>query len=332
MNEKRASKRLPAILLTVGFAACALVAAPQAHAATITLVTTGANNPNEWPIFIARKKNFFMEAGVDLVNVSAPSTSNAVQQVAAGSADMESGGITDPIRAIENGAGISIIRIHAQVPSFTVWGKPGVKTISDLRGKIVMLGGAKDITRVYFERMVRPAGLKAGEYDMVYAGTTPSRFAALQAGAVDATILLPPFSFRAEKAGFSLIGRIGDYVKDMPFTAYAVNTRWAKANRVTLVSFFKAYQRGVDWFRDPANRQEAIELLINEAKVDPADAAATYDFFSSIEIFAPKGIVTKESLASVVKALADDGDLKAPADPARFLDPDVAAINVEATR
>jgi ABC-type nitrate/sulfonate/bicarbonate transport system substrate-binding protein len=95
MNEKRATKWLPAILFAVGAAACALVAAPQARAATITLVTTGANNPNEWPIFIARKKNFFTEASVDLVSVSAPSTSNAVQQVAAGSADMESGGITD---------------------------------------------------------------------------------------------------------------------------------------------------------------------------------------------------------------------------------------------
>jgi ABC-type nitrate/sulfonate/bicarbonate transport system substrate-binding protein len=245
---------------------------------------------------------------------------------------MESGGITDPIRAIENGAGVSIIRIHAQVPSFTVWGKPGLKTIADLRGKTVMLGGAKDITRVYFERMVRPAGLRSGDYDMVFAGTTPSRFAALQAGAVDATILLPPYSFRAEKAGFSLIGRIGDYVKDMPFTAYAVNTKWAKANRATLVSFFKAYQRAVDWFRDSSHRQEAIDLLINEAKVDPADAAATYDFFKSIDIFAPKGNVTPEAVSSVVQALVADGDLRAGADPARFVDPEVAAINVEASR
>jgi ABC-type nitrate/sulfonate/bicarbonate transport system substrate-binding protein len=167
---------------------------------------------------------------------------------------------------------------------------------------------------------------------MVYAGTTPSRFAALQAGAVDAAILLPPSSFRAEKAGFSLLGRVSDHVKDLPFTAYAVNTRWAKANRATVVSFFKGYQRAVDWFRDPANRREAIDMLIAEAKIDPEDAAATYDFFASIDMFAAKGIVTPDSIASVISALAADGDLRAPADPARFVDAEVAAMNVEASK
>lgn len=322
--------RISTIILLSLFCGPAFLGTARAQAGTITLVTTGANNPNEWPILIGLKKKYFADAGVDLTRVSAPSAAGAVQQVAAGSADMQSGGITDPIRAISHGAGLSLVRIHAQVPSFTVWAKPTLKTISDLRGKTVMLGGAKDITRVYFERMVRPNGLAAGSYDMIYAGTTPSRFAALQAGAVDATILLPPFSFRAEKAGFSLIGRVSDHVKDMPFTAYAVNTKWAKANRPTVVSFFKAYQQAVDWFRDPANRLEAIEILVSEAKVDPTDAAATYDFFTGIEIFAPKGTVTPEALAPVVKALVDDGDLTAPADPSRFFDAQVAAMNAEA--
>jgi ABC-type nitrate/sulfonate/bicarbonate transport system substrate-binding protein len=313
-------------------AGLAIAGATSSHAATVTLVTTGSGNPNEWPIYIAKKKNFFADAGIELVAVSASSTAAAMQQIAAGSGNMASGGITDPMRAIDNGAGISIIRIHSQVPPYTVWGKPGVKTFADLRKKIVILGGAKDITRIYFDRMVQPNGLKAGDYDMVFAGTTPSRFAALQAGAVDAAILLPPFSFRAEAAGFSLVGRLSDYVKDMPFTGYAVNTRWAKTNRATVVNFFKAYQKAVDWFRDPANREEAIAILIAEAKVDPADAEKTYNFFSSIDVFSPKGIVTPASLATLVKALADDGDLSGSADPARFIDAEIVQMNAEAAQ
>ena len=319
-------------LLAALIASLPLLQVTPSQAATVTLVTTGANNPNEWPIFVGKRKNFFAEAGIKLEQASASSTASAIQQLAAGSGDMASGGITDPIRAIDNGAGVSLIRIHSQVPPYTVWAKPAIKTLADLRGKIVILGGAKDITRVYFDRMVRPNGLKAGDFDMVFAGTTPSRFAALQAGAVDAAILLPPFSFRAESAGFSLVGRLSDYVKDMPFTGYVVNTRWAKANRPTVVSFFKAYQKSVDWFRDPANRAEAIAILIAEAKVDPADAAATYDFFKSIDIFSPKGVVTTQALAPLVKALADDGDMQGSADPARFIDAEIVQMNVEAAQ
>jgi ABC-type nitrate/sulfonate/bicarbonate transport system substrate-binding protein len=125
---------------------------------------------------------------------------------------------------------------------------------------------------------------------------------------------------------------LGDYVKDMPFTGYAVNTKWAKANKATVVSFFKAYQKSVDWFRDPANRAEAIAILISEAKVDPADATATYDFFASIDIFSQKGIVTPASISALIKALADDKDLQGSADPARFIDAEIVQMNIEATQ
>lgn len=332
MFTKNTMRKFYAIMLPALLIGATLVPMRAAIAAPITLITTGANNPNEWPIFIGKTKKFFEQAGIELNTVSASSTSAAIQQIAGGSGEMASGGITDPIRAIDNGAGVALIRIHAQVPPYTVWAKSGIKTFADLRKKTVILGGAKDITRIYFDRMVQPNGLKAGDYDMVFAGTTPSRFAALQSGAVDAAILLPPFSFRAEANGFSLVGRLGDYVKDMPFTGYAVNTKWAKANKATVVSFFKAYQKSVDWFRDPANRSEAIAILISEAKVDPADAAATYDFFASIDIFSQKGIVTPASISALIKALADDKDLQGSADPARFIDAEIAQMNVEAAQ
>lgn len=329
VTRRSALIRLSAL---IAFAGAAVAQPLSARAAPVTLVTTGSNSANEWPIYIGQKKNFFAEAGIQLTTVSASSTSAAIQQITAGSGDMASGGITDPLRAIDNGAGVAIVRIHAQVPPYTVWGKPEVKSFGDLRKRTIILGGAKDITRIYFDRMALANGLKKGDYDTVYAGTTASRFAALQAGAVDAAILLPPVSFRAETAGFALVGRLSDYVKDLPFTGYAVNTRWAKANRATVVSFFKGYQRAVDWFRDPANRDEAIGLLISEAKIAPDDAKATYDYFRSIDIFSAKGLVTPEALQSLVKALADDGDLRGAPDATRFIDAEVAKMNAEAAQ
>ena len=41
---------------------------------------------------------------------------------------------------------------------------------------------------------------------MTFAGATSARFSALQAGAVDAAILTPPFNFHAQSAGFTLLG------------------------------------------------------------------------------------------------------------------------------
>ena len=46
------------------------------------------------------------------------------------------------------------------------------------------LGGPKDITRIYVERMLAPHGIKPGEFDMVFAGATAARAQALLGGAV----------------------------------------------------------------------------------------------------------------------------------------------------
>jgi NitT/TauT family transport system substrate-binding protein len=272
---------------------------------TITLVGTGQASANEWPIYIANAKGYFNELGVKLDMVAASSTASAVQQIAAGSGQLASGGLTDPMRAIDQGAKVALLRIHSQVPPYTLWAKPGIKTFADLRGKTIIVGGAKDITRIYFDRMVRPNNLNKGDYDHVYAGTTPARFAALQAGAVDAAILLPPVSFRAEAAGFSLVGRLSDYVKDLPFTGYAINTAWAKANKAPTIAFLKGYQRAVDWFYKPENRKEAIDILVQATKLAQADGEKTYDYLQSIQIFSPKGVVTPEAIATLVKAMAD---------------------------
>ncbi len=95
------------------------------------------------------------------------------------------------------GAPIAVVRIEVQAPPYDLVAKPSIKSLGDLKGKLISLGGPKDITRIYVERMLAPNGVKRGEFDMVYAGATSARAAALVAGAVDAAILLPAFNFQA---------------------------------------------------------------------------------------------------------------------------------------
>ena len=148
--------------------------------------------------------------------------------------------------------------------------KADIKTWADLRKKTIMIGGIKDITRIYLERMLVPNGVKPGEYDMVFAGATAARFSALASGSVDATILNAPFNFKARGLGLTRLGAAPDYVKDFPFTGYAVSKSWAAQHRGELAAFLGAYAQGVDWFYDPANKAEAVDLAQKISKVDRA--------------------------------------------------------------
>ena len=71
--------------------------------------------------------------------------------------------------------------------------------------------------------MATANGLKKGDVDITVVGATAGRFAALKSGTVDATMVLPPFNFLAEAAGFKNIGLVIDYVKDYPFTGLEVS-------------------------------------------------------------------------------------------------------------
>jgi ABC-type nitrate/sulfonate/bicarbonate transport system substrate-binding protein len=181
--------------------------------------------------------------------------------------------------------------------------------MKELKGKTISLGGAKDITRIFVERMLAAHGVKPGEFDMVFAGATSARFAALQSGAVDAAILAPPFSFRAEAAGFSNLGLTIDYVKDLPFAGTVVNRNWAGANRRTVEKVLAVYNRSIAWFHDPRNRAEAVKMMVEVSRMQAEDVEKSYEFLITGKFIEPTGKVSRAKLTALVAALQELGDI-----------------------
>jgi NitT/TauT family transport system substrate-binding protein len=307
--------------------ALACLAAPAAHAAeTVTMVNVGKGSSLQWPLYVGMAKGFFAQKGIALDMVAAPSSAAVQQQLASGSVPLGSGGLVDPIRAIDKGAKVALLRIEAQSAPYGLVAKPAIKTMAALRGKTISIGGAKDITRIFLERMTAPHGVKPGEYDLVFAGATAARFAALQSGAVDAAILTAPFNFRAEAAGFANLGLTVDYVKDFPFTGYAVNADWGRKNKAKLVDFLSAVARSIDWLHEPANRKEAVDILVAASGVERGDIELTYDFFRRIKIYDRRGTIDGSALGNVVNALKALGDLDGSAEVSRFMDPELSRL------
>jgi ABC-type nitrate/sulfonate/bicarbonate transport system substrate-binding protein len=299
---------------------------PTAAAETITMVTTGKGSAQQWPIFIAIAKGYMAQNGVKLDLVAAPSSAEAVQQLAAGSANLESGGLTDPLLAIDRGAKIAVLRVETQVAPYSLWAKGAIKSIPDLRHRLISIGGAKDITRIYLERTLTPNGVKPDEYDLIFAGTTGARFAALSSGAVDASLLIPPFSFRAKQIGLSHLADVADYARDLPFTGYATNLAWAGAHTPLLLGFLTAMAKGVDWFYDDANRAEAISILVARSNLSDADVAATYDYYRQLHVFDHRGSIESATVRNLITAMQEMHDFDGPRAIDRFIDPDLTAI------
>ena len=254
-----------------------------------------------WAIYVAVHKGFFAAEGLDLELNFAHSGAAVTQQLTGGSLDVAlSVGITDPIRAIEKGAPLALTRVIGNSPPYVLIGKPGLKSIADLKGKIISVGAVSDITTAYFEKMAAANGLKKGDYEMTSAGVAAARFAALKAGVVDAAIVLPPLNFQANKAGFVTLGFAADYVKDIPFTGMAMHRTWAAANMSAAKRVLAAIDKSVAWFADPAHRGEAVELLVKVARANKEDAEGSYDYIRQIKYFEPTSKVSRAKLRNLI--------------------------------
>jgi ABC-type nitrate/sulfonate/bicarbonate transport system substrate-binding protein len=277
---------------------------------TVTVGSVDPSSANLWPLYIGEKLGYFEAAGLKIDLIFAPSNAAVIQQLAAGSYDVApSAGMVDPVRAIEKGAPEAIVRIVIQAPPYALLAKPAIKTMKELKGKTIMLGGAKDITRIFAERMLTPNGVRPGDYDTLFAGATSARFAALQSGAVDAALLTVPFNFYGETAGFSNLGFTFDYLPDMPFAGMAVNRNWAVANKSRVERFLDVYNKSIAWFSDSKNRDEAVRMMVATSKLNQADVARAYDFLHDKNLFEPTGKVSKAKLGTVVGALRELGDI-----------------------
>ena len=315
---------LTALLLILIFGPC-----PKAARAAerVTLGSVGQASANLWPALIAIDKGFFADEDLNVDIVYVQSSAALVQQVTAGSVGVSiSTGLADPLRAVGMGAPISIVRIEVQAPPYDLVAKPSIASMKELKGKVISLGGPKDITRIYVERMLEPHGVKPGEFDMVFAGATAARASALIAGAVDAAILLPAFNFQAESKGFKSLGLTVDYVKDLPFSGTTVNNAWAGANKTTLAKLLSAQNRSVQWFEDGKNRAEAVQILRKASGLADDDVEKSYDFFRNAHLFEPSGKVSRSKLANLAKAMESLGDLPGALDVDKVVLPGVTQM------
>lgn len=301
-------------LLHVFLVAAGLAVAPMsATAQTVTMGSVGSASASLWPVFIGLKNGFFEQQGVKVDLVFAPSNAALAQQLAAGSIDVGlNSGLVGPIQAIDKGAPIAVIRLEITPAPFVLLGKGSLASMADLKGKRITVGGAKDITRILTDRMLRAANVDPESVDYSYAGATPARLSALKTGAVDAAIVLPPFNFYGESEGFRTLGLTKDVAPDMPFAGSVANTKWASANAALLRRILTVNDRSVAWLYDPANRRRAIEILVEVSKGQHADVEKTYDFMVGGRYYEPSSAISRGKLKSVVDALVAVGDLDKP--------------------
>ncbi len=105
-----------------------------------------------------------------------------------------------------------------------------------------------------------------------------------------------------------------------------MNRNWAAGHLEVAKNLMAAYAKSLTWFLDPANRQEAIDILVKAGNLDESEVAKSYAFSRQIPFFEVTGKLSTAQFASLMKVLIAMGEFQAPIPLERIALPGVSQI------
>ncbi len=282
--------RKPVWILLAAFCFCA-----SAGAAEKVRISVTNYNMSYLAAGVAVEKGFFREEGLD-VEIVRMNANVAMAALIAGEVEytMIFGSV---VRAAIRGAPVRVVAVLIESPPYALIAKSGLRSIKALKGKTIGIGAFGSTNDVVARMILERSGIDPNKEVKVGAfGTDNARFAALQEGLVDATLIAPPADAQARKAGFNILARANDFFK-FPHVGLGTTKRVIAERPQELKKVIKALIKANRFIRD--NRDESVRILAEWGRTQKEDAADAYD--STRQVFSPDGSMVEEGMRLVIE-------------------------------
>ncbi|MCC2098080.1 MAG: ABC transporter substrate-binding protein [Hyphomicrobiales bacterium] len=276
-------------VLAAGLLAGVSVTAAQAQSSAPTKITIGTvKSLGSIASYIAKDKGYFKQAGLDVNFVLMNSTSNVMGVFAKGDIHILEGGMSLGYYnavALKYPIIVASDRVSTPIQHRLLVGmqhKGKIAKLSDLKGKVIGTNAVGSVTTYEVGKMFSTVGLTLKDINLKVV-PFPQMGVALKNGALDATVIIPPFAAKYEEQGLGFaLARPDDLVKPSPMTIAVtfVNTDWAAKNRELVKKFYVAYLKAtreycIAYHKGP-NRKEVVDIGVrNGLAKTAADIEAT---------------------------------------------------------
>ena len=183
-------------------------------------------------------------------------------------------------------------------------------------GKAIVLGLARAGANIVIDYVVHPEATEALEQEVASLGDRSigvdadvSRVEDLQKLVDDAIAKFGRLDIMVNNAGVETRTSVLDTTEAQYDKVLSVNTK------------------SVTWFSDPANRAEAIKIMVEASKLKEEEVAKSYDFLHKNGFFETTGKVSKAKMSALLAALKGLGDIEGPTDLEHFVLPGVTQLS-----
>jgi NitT/TauT family transport system substrate-binding protein len=211
------------------------------------------------PSWVTSDKGIWKKQGLDVELVFLRGGSRTVSALIGGSVDFIFGSDLGVTTAILQGASLTRVGVTTNTLGYSLVTQPNVKTMRDLKGKIIGITPGRDAAYARVVKLLRDNGMDASKdvtFLSVGDGGPAARVAALSAGVIHATMFTPPSDLISERAGMKVLTKI-----DVPNVGAGINTTAAylQKNRPMSVRFLKGYMEGIQYLK--SHKEESLKIF-----------------------------------------------------------------------
>jgi NitT/TauT family transport system substrate-binding protein len=232
------------------------------------------------PSWVAADKGIWKKHGLDVELIFLRGGSRTVSALIGGSVDFIIGSDLGVTTAILQGAALTRVGVTTNTLGYSMVTQPGIKTVRDLRGKIVGITPGRDAAYARVVKLLRDNGMDASRdvtFLSVGDGGPAARVAALSSGVIHATMFTPPSDRISEKAGMRILAKI-----DVANVGGGLNTSTAvlQKSRSQLLRFLRGYMEAIQYLQN--NKDESLKIFSKYVRnPDLGIMAYLYDEISS---------------------------------------------------
>jgi ABC-type nitrate/sulfonate/bicarbonate transport system substrate-binding protein len=286
---------------------------PSADAvmANLRSIKLGTENPNyatQWTFRLVQALGYLEEVGMDELEVVL--SEEYVPGLIGGSLDIAHGDVSTFLSAaVQSGLPVKMISIHRDSEWWIMGVAPGIETVDDLRGKSITGGNLAGRNTYIMREVLKKMGLNPDtDVQMVpSSGGSDSRLGALLAGQVQGASLFPRHEAPLVAAGGKFIFQ---ELQKLPQEGFAVMGDWLEDNADTVRAWLRADLKARQWLHDPANKEQAYQVMVDLGYEIPDSFRALYEVEVS-QLSKDAGFESAQSMDDFVAELIQTEDVPA---------------------
>lgn len=272
---------LAIILLCLFFSGRGARAAERSPAPVKIVASYGGELGYQAPLWVADNLKLFAKYGIDSEIIRIAGGARSMATLMSNATQVSQSSAVGAIQADLSGAELVAIATSTNRPAMSVIARPSIKDPKDIIGKKVGLVGRGDMNEFVFLQALHEWHIDPKSVTLIAMPGSQIRLAAIEQGAIDVTVLAPPFTFEGEKFHLRTLADFGTGTSAFPQSSLIVRKDFLAQNRGVLKRYLMAYSEAIHVIKsDPAKVLPIMEKYMRTK--DEVIARRSYDYYSKL--------------------------------------------------